>query len=87
VGTLIYLVFLLATAGKITGPVVLGRAAPWLALQLLAVSTIAATAAVMLSWRRRTLELRTTDRVRLALLCAGGVLFLPWAAYWGLLIP
>jgi hypothetical protein len=87
VGTLIYLVFLLATAGKITGPVVLGCAAPWLALQLLAVSTIVATATVMLSWQRRSLELRTTDRIRLALLCAGGVLFLPWAAYWGLLIP
>jgi len=82
-GTLLYLLFLLATAAKVTGPVVLGRPLVWLALQLLAVATVAATVAVLLGWRRRP----TGDRIRLGLLAAGGVLFVPWAVHWGLLVP
>ncbi|HEX6685801.1 MAG TPA: hypothetical protein VF062_23700 [Candidatus Limnocylindrales bacterium] len=84
-GTLAYVVFLLATAAKVTGPVVFGRTLPWLALQLLAVVTTAATVAVMLSWRRHHRELETAGRIRLAILTAAGILFTAWAASWGLL--
>ncbi|MEV4133992.1 hypothetical protein AB0J72_17710 [Dactylosporangium sp. NPDC049742] len=50
-GTLAYLFFLLVVAGKVAGPVVLGQPLAWLALQLLAVATVAVAA-----WRRRPIE-------------------------------
>ncbi|MEV4057378.1 alpha/beta hydrolase [Amycolatopsis sp. NPDC049688] len=66
------------TMGRSLGPVVLGRPLPWLALQLLAVGAVAATIGTAVAWwRRRSL--------RLGVLLAGGVLFVPWALYWGLL--
>ncbi|MER5424260.1 hypothetical protein [Streptosporangium roseum] len=69
------------------GPVVLGRPVPWLGLQLLAGATVAAAAAAATSaWRHRR-ELGPGDRVRLGLALASAVAFVPWAAYWGLLIP
>jgi dienelactone hydrolase len=86
VGTYVYLMFLLVTAAKVTGPVVLGRPLPWLALQLLAVATVAATAAVATAWRHHR-DLGTTGRIRLALLTTAGALFVVWAAQWGLLLP
>ncbi|MET7420430.1 hypothetical protein [Dactylosporangium sp. NPDC005555] len=49
-GTLVFMFFLLATAGKVVGPVLLGRPPAWLALQLLAVAVVAGFA-----WRRRWL--------------------------------
>jgi hypothetical protein len=58
----------------------------WLALQLLALATAGATAAVAATWRHRR-RLGTADRVRLGLLTAGGALFVPWAVHWGLLAP
>ncbi|WP_328470996.1 prolyl oligopeptidase family serine peptidase [Actinoplanes sp. NBC_00393] len=82
-GTLLYLLVLLATAAKITGPVVLGRPVVWLGLQLLACATVAATLAVAHGLRRH----RPADRIRLGLLTVGGLLFVPWAIHWGLLLP
>jgi hypothetical protein len=43
-------------------------------------------ATVVVSWRARS-ELSATHRARLGLLVAGGVVFLPWALHWGLLLP
>ncbi|MEU4743710.1 alpha/beta hydrolase, partial [Actinosynnema sp. NPDC023658] len=69
------------------GPVVLGRTVPWLVLQCLALAVLAATATtVVVAWRSRS-ELAPAHRVRLGLLVAGGVLFVPWAVHWGLLLP
>ncbi len=85
-GTYGYLMVLLATAGKVPGPVVLGRPVPWLALHLLVLATVAAAVAVAATWRHRR-ALGTAERVRLALLTAGGALFVVWAAQWGLLLP
>jgi hypothetical protein len=82
-GTLLYLLFLLAMAAKVTGPVVLGRPVVWLGLQLLACATVTATLAVAYGLLRH----RPADRIRLSLLTAGGLLFVPWAIHWGLLIP
>ena len=87
IGTLLYLLALLATAAKITGPVLLGRPIPWLALQLLAYATVATTLVVaytLVSARRHHYP---GARIRLSLLTAAGLLFIPWALYWGLLIP
>ncbi|WP_405163227.1 hypothetical protein OG203_44385 [Nocardia sp. NBC_01499] len=69
------------------GPLVLARPIPWLVLQLLAVGMVLATVATGLSWWRHRHETIGGDRLRLLLLLAAGAVFVPWAIYWGLLIP
>jgi hypothetical protein len=81
VGFLLYMVFMLATAANVVGPVVFGRPVPWLVLQLLAGSTVVAAVATALSRRRHRPD------ARLGLLVSAGVVFVPWAVYWGLLVP
>ena len=51
---------------------------PWLALQLLSLGAVAAAIGTAVAWWRH----RTP---RLGVLLAGGVVFVPWAVYWGLL--
>jgi hypothetical protein len=65
------------------GPMIAGRPLPWLALQGQAV--VAVGAAVTLGVR--TWRNRGDDGPRSALLLAAGAVFVPWAAYWGLLLP
>ncbi|MEU1721779.1 prolyl oligopeptidase family serine peptidase [Nonomuraea sp. NPDC005692] len=85
-GGFAYLFYLISTGGKLAapGPMLLGRPLVWLALQAVAVATVVATALVARRWRR---ERATGERVRLGLLVAAGVAFVPWAFYWGLLLP
>ena len=59
----------------------------WLALQVLAVASVVATVLTALAWRRRRGSVPRGERVRLGLLLAGGAVFVPWALYWGLLLP
>src|SRR5262249_51008886 len=87
VGFLGYFGFLVVTAANLLGPVVLGRPIPWLVLQLLAVATVAATVATAVAWWRHRSEAFVGSRARFVVLLAAGVLFVPWAVYWGLLIP
>lgn len=79
-----YLFYLVMTGGKLSvpGPVVADRPVVWLALQALAVATVVATVITGTRWLRAS-----GDRARLGLLVAGGVAFVPWALYWGLLLP
>jgi hypothetical protein len=86
-GALTYIFFTMATAANIIGPVLIGRPIPWLVLQLLAVATVAATVSTAVSWHRHRRNLTHADQARLGLLAAAGLLFIPWAVYWGLLIP
>ncbi|MEU4769185.1 alpha/beta hydrolase [Actinosynnema sp. NPDC023794] len=79
-GLFSYLGYLASTGAKSLGVVVLGRPLPWLALQLLAVAVVAATAVTVV-------KSRADFTVRLGLLVTGGVLFVPWAVHWGLLLP
>jgi hypothetical protein len=84
VGCLVYLGLVLTSRGRQfdPGPMIAGRPLPWLALQALAV--VAAGAAVALgvrTWRRRAGGPRTV------LLLSAGAVFVPWAGYWGLLLP
>ncbi len=86
-GLLVYLFFVLETAGTIVGPVVAGRPLPWLLLQLLAGTAVVATVAMAAtSWRARH-YLSDGSRARLGLLLTGGVVLAPFAVYWGLLQP
>ncbi len=71
-------VLIQVTMGKGLGPVVAGRPLAWLALQLLSLGVVAAAIGTAVAWRRH----RTP---RLGVLLAGGVVFVPWAVYWGLL--
>ncbi|HEY3010349.1 MAG TPA: hypothetical protein VGJ63_20125 [Micromonosporaceae bacterium] len=87
VGFVMYALFMIVTAANIVGPVLGGRPIPWLILQLLAVATVAATLSTAVAWRRDHRNLTRAHHVWLGLLVAAGLLFLPWAAYWGLLIP
>ncbi|MDP9861100.1 MULTISPECIES: alpha/beta hydrolase family protein [Streptosporangium] len=88
-GSFSYLVYLMMTGGKLAapGPVVAGRPLIWLALQALAVVSVVATAGTALAWRRARGSAPRGERVRLGLLLAGGTVFVPWALYWGLLLP
>ncbi|QFY07876.1 prolyl oligopeptidase family serine peptidase [Nonomuraea phyllanthi] len=81
-----YLFYVLMTGGKLAtpGPLLAGRPVVWLALQAVTVMTIVATAVTAIHWRRVTAR---GEKVRLGLLVAGGAVFVPWALYWGLLLP
>ncbi|MDF5752223.1 prolyl oligopeptidase family serine peptidase [Spongiactinospora sp. TRM90649] len=84
-----YLVYAVVTGGRTAepGPLLAGRPLPWLLLHMLAVATVAATALSALAWRRAGRAVSGAERVRLGLLVTGGVVFVPWALYWGLLVP
>jgi dienelactone hydrolase len=87
-GLLCYL-FSLMAAGRSAGPgpILAGRPLPWLALHGLAVAAVAAAIATAVAWRRAVATVPRGERVRLGLLLTAGVVFLPWAFYWGLLLP
>jgi dienelactone hydrolase len=63
------------------GPVVLGRPVPWLLLQALAVATVVAFGCTAAKLRK------PAGRRGLLLPVTAGAVFLPWALYWGLLLP
>lgn len=85
-GGFAYLFYVVMTGGKLSspGPLVAGRPLVWLALQALAVAVVVATPVTALAWRRVGAR---GERVRLGLLLAGAAAFIPWAFYWGLLLP
>jgi pimeloyl-ACP methyl ester carboxylesterase len=83
-GELTYFGSLMMSRGDllVPGSMVAGRPLPWLALQMLAVvATGAAVALGVRTWRR------SGDGPRTALLLSAGAVFVPWAVYWGLLLP
>lgn len=86
VGGFAYLFYVVMTGGKLAapGPMAGDRPLLWLVLQAVAVVTVVATAVTGARWRRAASR---GERVRLGLLVAGGVVFVPWALYWGLLVP
>ncbi|WP_460528498.1 alpha/beta hydrolase family protein [Flindersiella endophytica] len=91
IGLLGYLVYLMA-AGRTPnpGPVIAGRPLPWLVLQGLALVTVVGVVGVVataVTWWRAGGTARRGERVRLGLLLTAGVAFVPWAVYWGLLLP
>jgi hypothetical protein len=84
VGTLLYVAALLVTAAKVPGPVLLGRPVAWLVLHLLTWATVVLTLAAgwgLLRRRRRPVGWRS------GLLTAAGLVFVPVALHWGLLVP
>ncbi|MFC7104971.1 hypothetical protein ACFQQB_33715 [Nonomuraea rubra] len=88
-GGFAYLLYLVMTGGKLSvpGPMAGDRPILWLALQAIAVATVAAAAVTAAAVARARQAGPRGERVRLGLLVAGGVVFVPWALYWGLLLP
>lgn len=84
-GALAFTMHSVITGGKLAqpGPVLAGRPLIWLALQALAVVAVIAAVPAVSAFRRA----QGSERVRLGLLLTGGAVFLPWALYWGLLLP
>ncbi|NOU75545.1 prolyl oligopeptidase family serine peptidase [Paenibacillus sp. LMG 31458] len=85
-GFVIYFLFTVVTAANLIGPVVLGQPIPWLVLRLLAIATIVLTIFTFASWRRKLHQITGGVRIQLFLLALAGVVFIPWAFYWRLLI-
>ena len=86
-GSLGYFGIMLLTSEAIVGPVVLGRAIPWITLQLLSLSVVVAAVATGRTWWRTRSQAEGSRRARLGLLITAATLFVPWALYWGLLVP
>lgn len=86
-GMFIYLGLLQVTTAQVVGPVVAGRPIPWLALQLLALVTVAGLIATVVGWWTTRTDVATGERVRLGLVVVAGLVFVPWGLYWGLLLP
>lgn len=88
-GFFVYLIYLIMSPPTVaaSGPVLAGRPLVWLLLQMLALVTAGALAATATFWYRRRSRVSRGEQLRLGLLLAGGVLFIPWALYWGLLLP
>ena len=87
-GLFVYVPYLLIGNAKdaVPGPVVAGRPLPWLLLQALALTAVVASVATAEAWRKTSNSASRGERLRLGLLLAGGVVFVPWAFYWGLLM-
>ncbi|HVK24428.1 MAG TPA: prolyl oligopeptidase family serine peptidase [Actinokineospora sp.] len=81
VGYLSSLMFSMTEFTVDAGPLLGDRPLLWLLLQALALTALVATLLVARGWRT------APDRARQALLLVGGGLFVPWALYWGLLLP
>jgi hypothetical protein len=86
-GLFVYLVHLISGSAPDPGPVLMGRPLPWLALQGLAVTTVVAGLGTAVAWRGAGASVPAGERVRLGLLLTAGAVFVPWALYWGLLLP
>jgi hypothetical protein len=83
-GTAAYLFSIVATGATRVESTVLSRPMAWLALQLVAVGVLAALVATVVSWRHERRQSTGSDSIRLGALLVGGLVFLPWAGYWGL---
>lgn len=86
-GTVTYLLWIFATSGQGAVDFAAGRTLPWLLLQICTGTVLLATAATALNWWRTRDQVHGAVRVRLALLILAGLVFVPWALYWQLLLP
>ncbi|WP_448808925.1 alpha/beta hydrolase family protein [Agromyces bauzanensis] len=84
-GTVCLLGYLMATgATDPIGPVLLDRPAIWLLLQALTLTVVGAAIWTAITWWRHRDTVSTAARIRLGSVLAGAIVFVPWAAWWGL---
>jgi hypothetical protein len=85
-GLFLYIAFTVVTGAEIVGPVIAGRPVPWLLLQLPSLGVVAMSVLTVRAWLNNRPQTRG-ERVRLSVLLASAVLFIPLAVHWGLLVP
>ncbi|WP_448003405.1 alpha/beta hydrolase family protein [Agromyces bauzanensis] len=84
-GTVCLLGYLMATgATDPIGPVLLDRPAIWLVLQALAVTVVCAGIWTAIAWWRHREVATVGAHLRLGSVVVGAIVFVPWAAWWGL---
>ena len=84
-GTVCLLGYLMATgATDPIGPVLLDRPAVWLLLQLLSLVVVGAAVWTAITWWRTRDRITGIARIRLGTVMVGAIVFVPWAAWWGL---
>lgn len=86
-GSLGYFSTMLLTGETVVGPVVLGRTIPWITLQLLALGVVISAVATAILWWRSRRHADGSRRIGVGLLITASAVFVPWALYWGLLLP
>lgn len=86
-GLLGYFGIMLITSETVVGPVVLGRTIPWITLQLLALGVVVGAVVTSVKWWRYRGHAHSNGTVLLGLSTTAAALFVPWALYWGLLLP
>jgi dienelactone hydrolase len=86
-GFVSYYVFFVITGGQLLGPIILGRPIPWLLLQVLAMATAVTGVITALAWWQSRQRIEPGRSMRLGLLLTAAAVFVPWAIYWGLLVP
>jgi pimeloyl-ACP methyl ester carboxylesterase len=86
-GFVLYFGYLMFTGASAVGPVLVGRPLPWLALQVLSLAAALCTVALAAAWWFARAGMARVEQARLGILLAGGVVFVLWAVYWGLLVP
>jgi dienelactone hydrolase len=87
VGTPVYFLLIIFTGGRALGPVILGRPAPWLLLQTLTAATVVLAVVTAATWWTQRRQTTTARRLGLSLMLAATAISIPWAGYWGLLLP
>jgi dienelactone hydrolase len=83
----VYIGFLMFTTASAVGPVVVGRPLPWLALQIFALTIGAAILGLTVSWWSIRQMVSGAEQAQLGIVLTGGVVFVAWATYWGILVP
>ena len=84
-GTLCLLAYVMATgATDPIGPVLLDRPAVWLLLELFSLVVVGAAVWTAITWWRTRDRVTVTARIRVGIVLAGAIVFVPWAAWWGL---
>ena len=83
-GVYVFTGYIAATSGEEVAVVVAGRPAGWLTLQFLAMTILLATLWLAFSWYQGYRAIRGAERIRIAQLLVGVILFVPWAFWWQL---
>ncbi|MEV5704716.1 hypothetical protein [Actinoallomurus sp. NPDC052274] len=86
-GTVLFVLSVYLTSAQTAAPAALGRAVPWLVLQVLALATAVLTVATGTAVARGRDAILGAHRIRLIILMAAGILCVAWSARWGLLTP
>lgn len=82
-----YFGFIMITGATNTSPIVAGRPLAWLIIQILTLATSLFIVLFLTSSRIQRSSFNRAERFRLAYILMVSIVFIPWAAYWNLLIP